>query len=73
MAKGYVEFDEEFCKGCELCIKACPAETLILSKRMNIKGYRVAEDAYGKCTGCASCALVCPDAVITVYREKKAV
>jgi 2-oxoglutarate ferredoxin oxidoreductase subunit delta len=23
------------------------------------------------CTGCINCALVCPDAVITVYREKK--
>jgi 2-oxoglutarate ferredoxin oxidoreductase subunit delta len=23
------------------------------------------------CTGCVNCALVCPDAVITVYRETK--
>jgi 2-oxoglutarate ferredoxin oxidoreductase subunit delta len=23
------------------------------------------------CTGCVNCALVCPDAVITVYRGKK--
>ena len=72
MAKGYVEFDEEFCKGCELCIRACPVDTLVLSKRMNQKGYRLVEDAHGKCTGCASCALVCPDAVITVYRQKRA-
>lgn len=72
MAKGYVEFDEEFCKGCELCVNACPTKTLVLSRRMNKKGYRVAEDANEKCTGCGSCALVCPDAVITVYRQKKA-
>ncbi|MGB2960420.1 MAG: 4Fe-4S dicluster domain-containing protein [Bacteroidota bacterium] len=23
------------------------------------------------CTGCTNCAIVCPEAVITVYREKK--
>jgi 2-oxoglutarate ferredoxin oxidoreductase subunit delta len=72
MAKGYVEFDEEFCKGCELCIQACPVNTLVLSNRLNKKGYRLPEDVHGKCTGCANCALVCPDAVITVYRMKKA-
>nr|APO31776.1 rnfB: electron transport complex, RnfABCDGE type, B [uncultured bacterium] len=22
------------------------------------------------CTGCASCAVICPDSVITVYRQK---
>ncbi|MBN2134330.1 MAG: 4Fe-4S binding protein [Acidobacteria bacterium] len=72
MAKGYIEFDYEFCKGCELCIQACPVNTLVLTTKMNKKGYRLVEDAEGKCTGCASCALVCPDAVITVYRQKKA-
>ena len=72
MAKGYIEFDYEFCKGCELCIQACPTKTLGLSKRMNQKGYRLVEDTGGKCTGCANCAMVCPDAVITVYRMKKA-
>lgn len=71
MAKvvGEVVIDIEKCKGCELCVKACPESTLALSKSINHKGYNYAETVNPNCTGCASCALVCPDAVITVYRK----
>jgi len=36
----------------------------------NARGYRpvVLDDPEGKCTGCALCALICPDVVFTVYR-----
>ena len=44
---------------------------LDLAAEVNAKGYNYARmvdpDA---CTGCASCALVCPDCCITVYRQK---
>jgi 2-oxoglutarate ferredoxin oxidoreductase subunit delta len=33
------------------------------------KGYHPAYVFKEGCTGCAICALVCPDAAITVYRE----
>jgi 2-oxoglutarate ferredoxin oxidoreductase subunit delta len=33
------------------------------------KGYHPAHIFKEGCTGCAICALVCPDAAITVYRE----
>jgi 2-oxoglutarate ferredoxin oxidoreductase subunit delta len=38
---------------------------------LNAKGYRPAQlvDPDGQCTGCALCAVVCPDVCITVYRE----
>jgi len=71
MAKGKVTFDIETCKGCELCIAACPQESLALSPRINKQGYHYAVLVKDNCTGCTNCALVCPDAVITVYREKK--
>ena len=36
----------------------------------NARGYRPVElvDPEGKCTGCALCALMCPDVVLTIYR-----
>ncbi len=75
MAKaiGEIVINIEKCKGCELCIDACPEQTLALSENINQKGYRYAVNIKHTCTGCASCAAVCPEAIITVYRkvEKK--
>jgi 2-oxoglutarate ferredoxin oxidoreductase subunit delta len=68
---GTVEIQVETCKGCELCVEACPQESLKLSKEINKIGYHYAVLIEDNCTGCTNCALVCPDAVITVYREKK--
>jgi 2-oxoglutarate ferredoxin oxidoreductase subunit delta len=69
--RGTVKFDIETCKGCELCIAACPQESIALSKEINSIGYHYAVLIQDNCTGCINCALVCPDAVITVYRAKK--
>jgi len=71
MAKrGDVVIDIEKCKGCEVCVSACPQDVLNLSPQVNQKGYHYALKVNSGCTGCANCAIVCPDAVITVYREK---
>jgi 2-oxoglutarate ferredoxin oxidoreductase subunit delta len=66
--KGRVEIDIQRCKGCELCTTACKEQALTLSDSINIKGYRYIIANNEICTGCVNCALVCPDAVITVYR-----
>ena len=71
MISGTVIIATEICKGCELCIDACPQESLALSSSINHKGYRFAELVQDNCTGCINCALVCPDSAITVYREAK--
>lgn len=69
--KGTVVVDIECCKGCNLCVVACPTNVLSLNKELNKKGYHYSfmenEDA---CIGCASCGLVCPDSCITVYKVK---
>lgn len=68
MAK--VTFNENRCKGCSLCVAACPKKILELDKsRLNSKGYHpvVCTDTT-KCIGCAFCATQCPDLVITVER-----
>jgi 2-oxoglutarate ferredoxin oxidoreductase subunit delta len=68
---GDIEVNIEQCKGCELCIVACPQDALALSPEINKQGYHYAVLIEDVCTGCTNCALVCPDAVITVYREDK--
>lgn len=68
--KGRIVVNEAYCKGCELCIAACPQEVMALSEeRITAKGYHPAELKEEGCTGCAICALVCPEAAITVYRD----
>ena len=69
--KGKITIDELICKGCEMCVHACPQELLALAKtKINSKGYHPATILEPeKCTGCASCALMCPDVAITVERE----
>jgi 2-oxoglutarate ferredoxin oxidoreductase subunit delta len=70
--KGAIVVDIERCKGCEVCIPACPTQVIALNKEVNGKGYHYAfMEKPGECTGCTNCAVVCPDGVITVYRIKK--
>jgi len=68
-----LEIAEERCKGCELCITACPHDVLDLDRSIvNRLGYHPVRltDATA-CTSCAICAKVCPDAVFTVYARPK--
>ena len=73
MAKGRVEFIEDRCKGCDLCVQACPTNIIFLdNNNINKKGYPVATvTEMDKCIGCANCAMMCPDNVITVYKEAR--
>ena len=68
MAK--VVFDEERCKGCYLCMTACPKKIISLREEViNAKGYHPAGvERQEECIGCAFCATMCPDCVIEVFR-----
>jgi len=75
MPKGRIVIDEDRCKGCELCVGACPPALLVLDRtHLNSRGYHPAQlvDPDGKCSGCALCAVMCPEACITVYRVRYA-
>jgi Formate hydrogenlyase subunit 6/NADH:ubiquinone oxidoreductase 23 kD subunit (chain I) len=69
--KGTIVVNTERCKGCDLCVVACPSDVLELAKEVNSKGYNYVQmkdpDA---CIGCANCGYVCPDGCITVYKVK---
>ncbi len=68
--RGRLQIDEEECKGCGLCIEACPPKVIALNERMNHYGYRTAVYAGSGCTGCGICFLACPEpGAITVLRR----
>lgn len=66
-SRGTLVIASERCKGCELCIPACPPRVLEMSQSSNAIGFRYPELAPG-CTGCGACLMVCPDFCFEVYR-----
>jgi NAD-dependent dihydropyrimidine dehydrogenase PreA subunit len=70
--RGLLRIDGEECKGCGLCVEACPPKVIGLSERLNHYGYRTATYAGSGCTACGICFLVCPEpGAITVLRALK--
>jgi 2-oxoglutarate ferredoxin oxidoreductase subunit delta len=69
--RGKAIFDEDRCKGCELCTYVCPVNIIVMDNRkINKRGYHPAMVInMDKCLGCANCAIMCPDTVIKVERE----
>ena len=48
----------------------CPKKVIVQSGKLNAAGYQGAEfKDDGQCTGCAVCAIVCPEVAIEVYRD----
>ncbi len=67
--RGRLEIDGEECKGCGLCIEACPPKVISLSERLNHYGYRTALYSGSGCTACGICFMACPEpGAITVMR-----
>lgn len=66
-----VTINEDLCKGCGLCARACPKGIIELSKaKINAKGYHPATVTDpAACIGCASCARTCPDVVIHIEKD----
>ena len=67
--RGKLRVDVEECKGCGLCVEACPPKVIYLSEKLNHYGYRTATYAGKGCTGCGICFMACPEpGAITVLR-----
>ncbi len=71
--KGKVEINQQWCKGCKLCVITCPTGVLAMSDDLNKYGNYAVVKNPEKCTGCALCAVMCPEIVIEVYKQKKVV
>jgi 2-oxoglutarate ferredoxin oxidoreductase subunit delta len=73
MAKGEITINEEYCKGCGLCVEFCPQGCIVMSTdKFNSRGLLMPVFSEPeKCTGCTTCGFMCPDAAIVVYRYKK--
>ena len=66
--RGRIDISEDECKGCGLCVLACPPEVITLSDRLNRRGYHAARYLGAGCTGCGVCFYACPEpGAITVY------
>ena len=64
-----VTIDTDRCKGCGLCIEACPKKILVMSEELNAKGYHpAAVTDENACIACAFCAMMCPDVVIRIEK-----
>jgi NAD-dependent dihydropyrimidine dehydrogenase PreA subunit len=59
--RGSVNLNSEECKGCGLCVEACPPKVLRLSAGLNPYGYHPAEYLGSGCTGCGICYFACPE------------
>jgi len=65
-----VTFTDDRCKGCGLCVNACPKKIIALGgDRLNRKGYHPAAITDERaCIACAFCAEMCPDVLIAVEK-----
>jgi len=68
-ARGKVTIDAEECKGCGLCVDACPPKCLFQVPGLNAYGVHPAQYTGEACSGCGICFYACPEpGAITVYR-----
>jgi 2-oxoglutarate ferredoxin oxidoreductase subunit delta len=57
--------EPDLCKGCELCVHACPQQILGMTTEINAKGYFYAQVVEPqRCIGCRLCCITCPDVAI---------
>jgi 2-oxoglutarate ferredoxin oxidoreductase subunit delta len=67
--RGKVTIDTQECKGCGLCVDACPPKCLMLKPGLNAYGVHPAGYSGEHCTACGICFYACPEpGAITVYR-----
>jgi 2-oxoglutarate ferredoxin oxidoreductase subunit delta len=69
--RGDVMIAPHLCKGCRLCIAACPPAVLEQSDFLNRQGYYAVSYRGSGCTGCGICFYVCPEPGAITVRTRK--
>ena len=65
-----VSVNDSKCKGCALCVSACPKKIMKISDKANQSGQYVAVCSDPpSCIGCKCCGIICPDDAITIEKE----
>ena len=59
--RGRLDLNAEECKGCGLCVEACPPKVLQLAPFLNRYGYHPVIYVGAGCTGCGICFFACPE------------
>ena len=63
--------NEDWCKGCNICIDRCPVDALEESDKLNRRGVRPPQlKKENRCNYCRLCELICPDLALAVVPDK---
>jgi 2-oxoglutarate ferredoxin oxidoreductase subunit delta len=66
-----VIIDGDCCKGCLICMHACPGGVFTLGDRRSRSGVPVPEPGDGdSCLGCRLCERLCPEMCIEVTEDE---
>ena len=65
--KGKLVIDRDMCKGCYLCIRACPVKALEKDTEPNSTGSHPVKSVAG-CIACGNCYEVCPEVCIEIFQ-----
>lgn len=65
-----ITIDSRWCKGCALCVRACPKDVLEIGRERSAGGYLMPCAVRAEaCIGCKSCERSCPDVCIDVSKD----
>jgi formate hydrogenlyase subunit 6/NADH:ubiquinone oxidoreductase subunit I len=72
MSVNFVKIEASECKGCRVCVEACPKGCISIGSAINNIGYQYAKFENKGCIACGLCFYVCPElGAITVYKGEK--
>ncbi|MBU1205423.1 MAG: 4Fe-4S binding protein [Proteobacteria bacterium] len=65
-----IHINQKWCKGCYICLEACPKKVFEKSPEVAEKGFNPVVVAHSEqCTHCWQCEMLCPDLAIHVAKE----
>ena len=74
MARGEIDINEQYCKGCGYCVRFCARGCIAQpGDRFSHQGYLLPLFSdHSRCNACGVCAWMCPDQAIEVFRDSEA-